>query len=122
VVGDRDRIVQVLINLITNAIKYSPVADTVVLRVTTDANQAVVSVQDFGIGIAQQHHDKIFERFYQVTDPQDRTYPGLGIGLYICSEIMRRHRGRIWVQSSKGQGSTFYMSLPLAQEAQRSSN
>ena len=122
VVGDRDRIGQVLINLITNAIKYSPVADTVVLRVTTDANQAVVSVQDFGIGIAQQHHDKIFERFYQVTDPQDCTYPGLGIGLYICSEIMRRHKGRMWVQSSKGQGATFYMSLPLAQDAQRCSN
>jgi PAS domain S-box-containing protein len=122
VVGDRDRIGQVLINLITNAIKYSPQGDTVKLRVSIDADQAVVSVQDFGIGIDQQHHDKIFERFYQVTDPEDRTYPGLGIGLYICSEIMRRHRGRIWVQSSKGQGATFYMSLPLAADAQRSSN
>jgi signal transduction histidine kinase len=117
VVGDRDRVGQVLINLITNAIKYSPEADTVTLRVTTDANQAVVSVQDFGIGIARQHHDKIFERFYQVTDPEDRTYPGLGIGLYICNEIMKRHGGRMSVQSSKGKGSTFYMSLPLEEEA-----
>ncbi len=118
VVGDRDRIGQVLINLITNAIKYSPQADKVIMRVTIDANQAVISVQDFGIGIAQQHHDKIFERFYQVTDPEDRTYPGLGIGLYICSEIMKRHGGRLWVQSSKGKGATFYMSLPLPEEAQ----
>jgi sensor histidine kinase regulating citrate/malate metabolism len=78
-------------NLLTNAIKYSPRADTVMVRLLRDAGpeQAIVSVQDCGIGIDQVHHEKIFERFYQVTDPEERTFPGLGIGLYISSEIVK---------------------------------
>ena len=72
-----------------------------------------MSVQDFGIGIDKTHHEKIFERFYQVTDPEEKTYPGLGIGLYISSEIVARHRGRMWVESSKGKGTTFFVALPL---------
>ena len=74
--GDRDRIEQVLINLLNNAIKYSPHADTVLVHVSQEHNQAHVSVQDFGIGIAREHQHKIFERFYQVTDPEEKTYPG----------------------------------------------
>ena len=111
--GDRDRIGQVLINLITNAIKYSPRADTVIVRVACDAQNVEVSVQDFGIGIGQEHQQKIFERFYQVTDPEEKTYPGLGIGLYLSSEIIRRHEGNMWVESQKGEGATFHFSLPL---------
>jgi PAS domain S-box-containing protein len=80
VFGDRDRLGQVLINLLTNAIKYSPDADTVIVRLTTEADKVLVSVQDFGRGIAKAHHRKIFERFYQVTDPDEKTYPGLGVG------------------------------------------
>lgn len=115
VFGDQERLAQVYINLLTNAIKYSPRADTVHVRLWRDdqAQQAVVSVQDFGIGIDQNYHQRIFERFYQVTDPQEKTYPGLGIGLYIASEIVALHHGRIWVESSKGHGSTFYVALPL---------
>jgi signal transduction histidine kinase len=113
VYGDRDRIGQVLINLLTNAIKYSPKADTVIARVSKDQENAIVSVQDFGIGIAAAHHKQIFERFYQVTDPEEKTYPGLGMGLYICAEIIERHHGRIWVESRKDQGSTFSFTLPL---------
>lgn len=114
VMGDRDRIAQVLINLLTNAIKYSPLSDKVIVRVTSQHNQAIVSIQDFGIGIDKEHQDKIFERFYRVSDDEEeQTYPGLGIGLYISSEIMTRHGGRIWVESSKGQGSIFSISLPL---------
>ncbi len=115
VLGDQERLEQVFINLLTNAIKYSPQADTVrlCLAVSQEAQQAVVSVQDFGIGIDQNHHERIFERFYQVTDPEERTYPGLGIGLYISNEIVARHRGRMWVESSKGNGATFYVALPL---------
>ncbi len=71
-----------------------------------------MSVQDFGIGIDKTHHEHIFERFYQVTDPEEKTYPGLGIGLYISNEIVARHQGRMWVESSKGNGSTFYVALP----------
>ncbi|HVB25806.1 MAG TPA: PAS domain-containing sensor histidine kinase [Ktedonobacteraceae bacterium] len=116
VVGDRERLGQVLINLITNAIKYSPQGDKIMIQVGRDQTHAVVSVQDFGIGIAREHQQHIFERFYQVIGADGQTYPGLGIGLFISHEIISRHRGRIWVESSEGIGSTFYMSLPLAQE------
>lgn len=112
--GDKDRIGQVLTNLISNAIKYSPAADRVSVRLTKDAHTVVVSVQDFGIGIARAYQKRIFERFYQVTDPEEKTYPGLGIGLYISSEIIKRHSGRIWVESQKGAGATFSFSLPVA--------
>jgi len=111
--GDRDRIGQVLINLLNNAIKYSPRADSVLVRVTKERGQVIVSVQDYGIGIAKEHQHKIFERFYQVNDPQEKTYPGLGIGLFISCEIVRRHGGQLWVESQKGEGSTFHFSLPL---------
>ena len=113
VVGDRDRIGQVLINLLTNAVKYSPLADKVIVRLATDPEKAIVSVQDFGIGIAEAHHDKIFERFYQVADPEEKTFPGLGIGLYLSCDIVRRHGGNMWVESSKGSGATFYFTIPL---------
>jgi len=118
VFGDRDRVGQVLINLLNNAIKYSPQADRVVVRVAKDASQVTISVQDFGIGIPKEHQDKIFERFYQVIDAEEKTYPGLGIGLYISGEIVKRHCGRLWVESEKGAGSTFYFTLPLLQEKQ----
>lgn len=113
VVGDRDRIGQVLVNLLNNAIKYSPRAKEVLVRVTSDIHRVVVSVQDSGIGIAEEHLHKIFEQFYQVTDSKAKTYPGLGIGLYISNEIVKRHGGQLWVESKKGAGSTFYFALPL---------
>lgn len=114
--GDKDRLGQVFINLLTNAIKYSPHADKVIVRLFREPNQAIVSVQDFGIGIDEANHQKIFERFYQVTDPEERTYPGLGIGLYISKEILSRHSGRIWVESRKGEGAIFSVALPLLHE------
>lgn len=113
IMGDKDRLSQVLINLLTNAIKYSPQATSVILRAVTDEKCVTVSVQDFGIGIADTYHQQIFQRFYQVTEPQAQTYPGLGIGLYIAHDIIKRHRGDIWVESSKGNGSTFFFTLPL---------
>ena len=117
--GDRDRIGQVLINLLNNAIKYSPQGDRVLVRVAISQNKALVSVQDFGIGIAKEHQHKIFERFYQVTDAEEKTYPGLGIGLYISYEIVKRHGGQMWVESKKGEGASFYFTLPLFQEGER---
>lgn len=115
VLGDKDRLAQVFVNLFTNAIKYSPRAQTVIIRLARDPEQAqaVVSVQDFGIGIAKFHHKHIFDRFYQVTDPEEKTFPGLGIGLYIAHDIIERHQGRIWVESRKGAGATFFVALPL---------
>lgn len=117
VVGDRERLGQVLINLLTNAIKYSPQADKVLIQVARDEGQALLRVQDFGIGITTHHHEHIFERFYQVSGPDGHSYPGLGIGLYLSREIVERHGGRIWVESAAGQGSTFSVSLPLAGDA-----
>lgn len=117
VFGDKDRLEQVLINLLTNAIKYSPQANNVVVYVARDEKCAIVRVQDFGIGIDEIYQQKIFERFYQVTDPEEKTYPGLGIGLYISKEIIERHNGRLEVHSRKGEGATFTIILPLLVDA-----
>lgn len=114
--GDKDRLGQVIINLLTNAIKYSPQADRVVVHSSRDQGCATVRVQDFGIGIDEAYQQKIFERFYQVTDPQERTYPGLGIGLHISKEIVAWHQGRIEVYSHKGEGATFSVILPIIEE------
>lgn len=114
--GDRDRIGQVLMNVLVNAIKYSPNTERIIVGMAINEGNAQVSVQDFGIGISQPHHESIFGRFYQVNEPNKKTHPGLGIGLYISRQIIKRHQGRLWVQSRKGEGSTFYFSLPLVQE------
>lgn len=113
--GDKDRIGQVLMNLLTNAIKYSPQADHVIVRVEADPDRrkAILRVQDFGLGIAKNHQQNIFQRFYRVTEEKNQNFPGLGIGLYICDEIVKRHGGEISVQSEEGKGSTFSVIFPL---------
>lgn len=111
--ADRDRIGQVVINLLMNAVKYSPQGDKIIVSLKKDKNDFVVSVKDFGIGIAKEHQSKIFERFYQVGDQKEHTYPGLGIGLFISNEIVKRHKGRLWVESERGKGTTFSFSLPI---------
>lgn len=93
--------------------KYSPDGKDIVIKAQRSDGKAVVSVKDFGIGIAKDQQKKIFDRLYQVTDSKEKTFPGLGMGLYISKEIMRRHKGNIWVESEKNKGSTFYFSLPL---------
>ena len=112
-IGDKDRLGQVLINLLTNAIKYSPQAKAVFVKVAQKHNMLLVSIQDFGVGIAQSHQERLFERFYRVYSEKDSTYPGLGIGLYIAYEIIQRHGGKMWVESVEGKGSTFSFSLPI---------
>jgi signal transduction histidine kinase len=107
----------VFINLLTNAIKYSPQAGKVLVHLSRDEEHAIVRIQDFGIGIDAPHQQRIFERFYQVTDPEGKTYPGLGIGLYISKEIVERHHGWIEIHSHKGEGATFSVILPLLQES-----
>ena len=113
VVADRDRIAQVLINLIINATKYSPHCDRIVVRIFKDANLAAVSVKDFGIGICQEDRNKIFDRFYRAEGEYEKTFPGFGIGLYIAREIVHRHTGKIWVESEKGKGALFIFNLPI---------
>ncbi|MDQ2904499.1 MAG: ATP-binding protein, partial [Chloroflexota bacterium] len=112
--GDPERIGQVLTNLLSNAIKYAPQANTILVKLRADADAATVGVQDFGIGIAQEKHAHIFDRFFRVSDPAHETFPGLGLGLYISAEIIKRHGGRMWVDSSPGAGSTFSFTAPFA--------
>jgi PAS domain S-box-containing protein len=113
VYADRERIGQVLTNFLSNAIKYSPHAKKVVVTTRIVENEIQLCVQDFGVGIASDKHDKVFERFFRVDGPKQDTFPGLGLGLYISSEIIRRQGGRIWVESKKGKGSSFYFALPI---------
>ncbi|MFC3559920.1 PAS domain-containing protein [Pedobacter jamesrossensis] len=114
--GDRERICQVVTNLLTNAVKYSPDANEVIIY-TEDHNTTVqVCVQDFGIGISKEKTDHVFEQFYRVSGNKEHTFPGLGLGLYISSEIVKRLNGRIWVNSVVNKGSTFCFSIPVRQE------
>jgi PAS domain S-box-containing protein len=113
VYGDKERIGQVIANLITNAIKYSPQADKIKITTSINNKEVKLCVQDFGIGISQDKLGKVFEQFYRVSGDMQHTFPGLGLGLYISSEIIKREGGKIWVTSSVGEGSTFCFSLPL---------
>ncbi len=113
VLADRDRIIQVLINLITNAIKYSPKADKITVTTKKMGSKVEVCIQDFGPGIPKEEQEKIFERFFRSHNKAESNISGLGLGLYISTEIIRRHRGKLWVESTKGKGSKFYFSLPI---------
>lgn len=111
--GDARRLEQVLINLLTNAIKYSPEADRVNVNVSEDKDYATVSVRDFGIGIAKKDLSKIFERYYRADKKNAINTQGFGLGLYISSEIIKQQDGEIWVESTKSKGSTFYFTIPI---------
>jgi len=111
--ANRSSISRVFINLIVNAIKYSPNADRIIVTLSHTKKDVRVGVQDFGIGIEKRHQKKIFERFYQVTNEGTQNFTGLGIGLYITAAIVEQHKGQIWVESTKGKGSTFFVMLPL---------
>lgn len=116
--GDSDRIGQVVINLLTNAVKYSPKAKKVIVTIRKRKHDVVVNVRDFGIGISKKDRDLIFERFYQAGG-KEKPSVGLGIGLYLSKEIIARHNGKIWVESEKGKGSTFSFSLPLKKPSRK---
>lgn len=111
--GDKDKLSQVLNNLISNAIKYSPKAGSIVVSTKLPQDGIKLSVQDFGIGISAENQQNVFQQFYRVTRENQSTFPGMGIGLYICSEIITRQGGKIWVESIPGKGSTFYTWLPF---------
>lgn len=111
--ADRDRISQVITNLITNAVKYSPAADSVEITLEQQKDFARIAVQDKGIGIPESKQKKIFERFYRVEGEARSNFRGLGLGLYISHEIIQRHGGRMGVTSQEGEGSVFWVTLPL---------
>ena len=111
--GDRNRVGQVISNLITNAIKYSPNSDRVIVNTRTENNQYSLCVQDFGIGIPVEQQSGLFNRFFRASQAKSFTFPGLGLGLYISNEIVKRHSGSLNFKSEKGKGSVFCMNLPL---------
>ena len=112
--GDRERIGQVLTNLLSNAIKYAPNTDEIIVTLASDYQSVTVSVQDFGPGIPEAYQKAVFEPFYQIEGPGRHTASGLGLGLAIASDLIKRHNGCIKVESEEGKGTTFTFTLPLA--------
>lgn len=111
--GDRDRLEQVLTNLIGNAIKYAPDSKEIIISMKAGKKGIKICVQDFGKGLSENAQAKIFDRFYRNDDMAAQTFPGLGLGLYIAAEIARQHGGYISVQSKTGEGARFCLHLPL---------
>ena len=110
--ADKERLKQVLINLLTNAIKYSPKANKVFVNVTQKDGQVTVAIKDTGIGIRKENLGKIFDRYYR-EEERAHHFQGLGIGLSIAHDIVQRHNGKLWVESEAGKGSTFYFTVPI---------
>ncbi len=109
--GDRFRLEQVITNLLTNAVKYSPQSNQVFINSIVKDGSILFSVQDFGMGIAKENITRIFEKFYRAKTSSP--LGGLGLGLFISCEIVKAHGGKLWMDSEAGKGSTFYFSLPL---------
>lgn len=114
VLADREKIGSVISNLLSNAVKYSPKGKFITIRTLVQDENVLVSVHDEGIGISQQDIEKLFERYYRVQTEHTKNISGFGVGLYLSAEIVGRHGGRIWAESEKEAGSTFYFTLPLA--------
>ncbi len=116
VLGDRDRIGRVLTCLVDNAVRFSPSGGEVEASVEATDGQVTVAVRDHGVGIPRERQAHLFERFYRAHAGTPQDYGGLGVGLDLAREIVRRHGGRIWFESAPGAGSTFHFSLPAARE------
>ncbi len=110
--GDKHRIEQVLDNLLSNAVKYSPRGSQVVVKSSIEDGNVVLSVKDEGPGIPKEYLAQIFDRFFRIDETKKQT-GGLGLGLYISCQIIQAHGGSIWAESEKGQGTTFFVSLPV---------
>jgi two-component system CheB/CheR fusion protein len=112
VTADREKIGQVLNNFLSNAVKYSARGSKILVNSKLTTNGVEVAVTDEGVGIKAKDHKKVFQRFYRVDNEKIRNVSGFGIGLYLSSEIIQCHKGKIWVESVEGSGSTFYFSIP----------
>ncbi|WP_343565847.1 ATP-binding protein [Sphingobacterium sp.] len=113
IIADRDKIEQVIINFIDNAIKYAPNNSTIIMNVLVDNDNFIVKVSDQGKGISDKHQKQIFNKFFRVNDSTDNYASGFGIGLFICREIIQKHQGKIGVDSTLGEGSTFWFKIPV---------
>jgi two-component system CheB/CheR fusion protein len=112
VLADRDKIMQVLNNYLSNAVKYSGENKHIVVGATVGESSVTVAVTDWGKGIPIKELPFIFNRYYRAE--KTRSLEGLGVGLFLCRQIIEAHNGRTWVESVEGKGSTFYFSLPIA--------
>ena len=119
IVADRQRIGQVVGNILDNAIKYSPHGGHVTVRLQQQEDHYLVSIIDEGIGVSPEHYDHIFERFYRVHNTATQQYSGIGLGLYVAKEIVNRHGGSIWFSKNQNIGTTFYFTLPRDQHPQQ---
>jgi len=113
VYADKERIGQAMINFLSNAIKYSTDAEHINVNSHIENNEVILSVQDYGIGIPKDMQHLVFDQFYRVSGNFQHTYSGLGLGLYISSEIVKNENGRIWLTSKEGDGSTFFFALKI---------
>lgn len=113
IVADRDKIEQVIINFMDNAIKYSEPHSDITMHVDVDHDYFGIQVRDQGRGVSEKHQKQIFNKFYRVNDSTDSYASGFGIGLFICQEIIQKHQGEIGVDSILGQGSTFWFKIPI---------
>jgi two-component system sensor histidine kinase VicK len=121
VYADREKLEHVLVNLLTNAIKYSNPGQPITINCYADSSQMTLSVADTGIGIDKKDHDRLFDRFYRIEKPDTKYVAGFGIGLYLSQEIVLLHKGKIWVESEPDKGSTFSFCIPLTpHESQQS--
>lgn len=111
--GDKELISQILVNLLSNALKYSQAKGKIIFSLKKDKDKIEVCVQDFGIDISVTDHEKIFQRFYRTEAVRRKRISGVGLGLYIVREIVNGHGGKIWVESVKNDGSTFFFTLPI---------
>ncbi|GAB3925030.1 CHASE3 domain-containing protein [Mucilaginibacter myungsuensis] len=112
--ADKEKVGSVISNLLSNAVKYSPKGELVTIDCKVVNGEAVVSVKDEGMGVKPTDVPRLFDRYYRVASEHTKHISGFGVGLYLSAEIIRQHGGRIWVESEKGVGSTFYFTLPIA--------
>ncbi|MEJ2617189.1 MAG: ATP-binding protein, partial [Ignavibacteriaceae bacterium] len=110
---DKDKVEKILINLLSNAFKFTPEGELIELKVGKNEGYVDISVQDSGIGIPEEKMSKIFDRFYQVNSGHKREHEGTGIGLALSKELIEIHRGKIEVESEEGKGTTITISIPL---------
>jgi PAS domain S-box-containing protein len=110
---DPSRIEQVIVNLINNAVKYSPKATEVDVKLEKHNNLIYISIKDYGVGIQAKNQRKVFDKFYRIDELSKNDTQGLGIGLYVSSEIVKQHGGKIWVENNEDKGATFFVILPI---------
>lgn len=109
---DHQKIIQVLVNLLTNAVKYSAPGTTITVTASVPGDEVQISVTDQGIGMAAEHMKKIFDQFYRISNARNDA-KGMGLGLFISKEIIEAHQGKIWAESEEGKGSSFHIRFPI---------